>query len=108
MRQEAQIKRLTQDKPMSQLLLSMLGAVAEFERAMIRERQREGIELAKKKGVYKGRKPSLSAEQIEQIRTRIRKGEGKAKLAKVFKVSRQSIYNALERTASAGGANGKR
>jgi DNA invertase Pin-like site-specific DNA recombinase len=94
-----------EDKPMSQLLLSMLGAVAEFERSMIRERQREGIELAKKKGVYKGRKPSLSAEQIEQIRNRIAKGEAKARLAKTFKISRQSVYNALERAASTGGAN---
>lgn len=41
--------RQCEDKPMSNLLLSMLGAVAEFERSMIRERQREGIELAKKK-----------------------------------------------------------
>jgi DNA invertase Pin-like site-specific DNA recombinase len=98
-------ERLTftgEDEPMSNLLLSMLGAVAEFERAMIRERQREGIEKAKKAGVYKGRKPSLSAEQIEQIRRRIAKGEAKAKLAKAFKVSRQSIYNALERASSAG------
>ena len=51
------------DSPMNTLLLSMLGAVAEFERSMIRERQREGIELAKAKGVYTGRKPALSAEQ---------------------------------------------
>lgn len=46
------------DAAMTKLLMSMLGAVAEFERAMIRERQREGIELAKKRGVYKGRKPT--------------------------------------------------
>ena len=46
-----------EDSPMATLLLSMLGAVSEFERALIKERQREGIEIAKKKGVYKGRKP---------------------------------------------------
>jgi DNA invertase Pin-like site-specific DNA recombinase len=41
-----------EDSPMAMLLLSMLGAVAEFERSMIRERQREGIAIAKTKGVY--------------------------------------------------------
>jgi len=48
------------DSPMSRLLLSMMGAFAEFERAIIRERQREGIEKAKKKGVYKGHKRVLT------------------------------------------------
>ena len=46
-------------------MFNMLGAFAEFERSLIRERQREGIALAKKKGVYRGRKPSLTAEQAE-------------------------------------------
>ena len=58
------------DSPMQQLMLSLLGAVAEFERALIRERQREGIELAKKRGVYKGRRPSLTAEQVAELRPR--------------------------------------
>ncbi len=43
---------------MSNLLLSVMGAFAEFERSLIRERQREGITLAKRAGVYKGRKPA--------------------------------------------------
>ena len=59
-----------EDSPISNLLLSLLGAVAEFERSMIRERQREGIALAKKAGVYKGRKPSLTRIQIAEIRKR--------------------------------------
>jgi DNA invertase Pin-like site-specific DNA recombinase len=45
---------------MATLLLSVMGAFAEFERALIRERQREGIELAKKRGAYRGRRKSLS------------------------------------------------
>ena len=60
-----------EDSPMSNLLLSLLGAVAEFERSMIRERQREGIALAKKAGVYKGRKPSLTKEQVKEILRRV-------------------------------------
>lgn len=49
--------------PMATLMLSVMGAFAEFERSLIRERQREGIRLAKEKGVYRGRKRKLSAEQ---------------------------------------------
>ena len=84
-----------EDSPMSNLLLSLLGAVAEFERSMIRERQREGIELAKRKGVYKGRKPSLTKVQIAEIRRRVKAGEKKTALAAEFKVSRQTLYSAL-------------
>lgn len=57
--------------PMNTLLLSMLGAVAEFERSMILERQREGIALAKAAGKYKGRKPALTAEQAGELRARL-------------------------------------
>lgn len=56
-----------ESNPMSELLLNMLGAVAQFERAIIRERQQEGIEKAKAKGVYKGRKPSVDKSSIEDM-----------------------------------------
>ena len=85
-----------EDSPMANLLLSLLGAVAEFERSMIRERQREGIELAKKKGVYKGRKPSLTPGQIAEIRKRVKAGGKKAALAAEYRISRQTLYTALE------------
>jgi DNA invertase Pin-like site-specific DNA recombinase len=49
-----------EDSPMANLMLSVMGAFAEFERALIRERQREGIALAKQRGAYRGRKKSLS------------------------------------------------
>jgi len=55
---------------MANLLLSMMGAFAEFERALIRERQREGIALAKQRGAYRGRKKSLAIDQIDQLRRR--------------------------------------
>ena len=84
-----------EDSPMSNLLLSLLGAVAEFERSMIRERQREGIALAKKAGVYKGRKPSLNPEQVKEIRRRVKAGEQKTGLAAEYRVSRQTLYSAL-------------
>jgi DNA invertase Pin-like site-specific DNA recombinase len=84
-----------EDSPMSNLLLSLLGAVAEFERSMIRERQREGIALAKKAGVYKGRKPALTAEQVKEIRRRVGAGERKTGLAAEYGVSRQTLYSSL-------------
>jgi len=83
------------DSPMANLLLSMLGAVAEFERSIIKERQREGIALAKQKGVYKGRKAALSEEQIAELKTLATSGEKKAALAKRFGISRASVYNYL-------------
>lgn len=84
-----------EDSPMSTLLLSVMGAFAEFERSLIRERQREGIEIAKKNGKYKGRKKSLSEEQIEKIKELDAAGVPKAKIARDYKVSRQTIYGIL-------------
>ena len=68
---------------MATLLLSVMGAFAEFERALIGERQREGIALAKKRGVYKGRRRSLSSERVQALRDRATAGEPKASLAGV-------------------------
>ncbi|EIU63142.1 tnpR protein [Mycobacteroides abscessus subsp. bolletii 1S-154-0310] len=87
------------DSPMSTLLLSMLGAVAEFERSMIRERQREGIELAKAKGVYKGRRPALTGEQTAEVLERLAAGEHPVDLAREFGVSRATVYNVRARAA---------
>jgi DNA invertase Pin-like site-specific DNA recombinase len=84
-----------ENNPLSILMLSLVGAVAEFERALIRERQREGIALAKAKGVYKGRKRALSADQVADLKARIAAGEKKAKLAREFGVSRDTLYGYL-------------
>ena len=81
-----------ENKPMAMLLLSMLGAVAEFERALIKERQREGIAIAKRNGIYKGRKPALSAEQAKSLRERVAAGETKAVVAREFGISRETLY----------------
>ena len=87
-----------EDSPMSNLLLSVMGAFAEFERALIKERQREGIELAKKRGVYKGRKKSLSADKVEQLKQRVAQGETKTQLAKEFGISRETLYQYLKQS----------
>ena len=84
-----------EDNAMSNLLLSVISAFAEFECSLIRERQREGIALAKKAGVYKGRKPSLTPERVIDLRKRVKAGEKKAALAREFKISRETLYNYL-------------
>ena len=83
--------------PMNTLLLTMLGAVAEFLRAQTLENQREGIAKAKQAGKYKGRKKALSAQQVEEIRTRVAAGEKKTTLAREFGVHRDTLYAALRR-----------
>ena len=85
-----------EDSPMSNLLLSVMGAFAEFERALIKERQREGIVLAKKKGVYKGRKQALRIEQITELKQRVAAGGNKTALASEYKISRQTLYSYLK------------
>lgn len=85
-----------EDSPMSNLMLSVMGAFAEFERALIGERQREGIALAKLRGVYRGRKKALSLAQGVQLRQRAAAGEQKAKLARDFGISRETLYQYLK------------
>jgi DNA invertase Pin-like site-specific DNA recombinase len=81
-----------EDSAMSTLLLSVMGAFAEFERSLLKERQREGIAIAKTKGVYKGRKPSLTPDRVAELRSRAVAGEKKAGLAREFKISRETLY----------------
>jgi DNA invertase Pin-like site-specific DNA recombinase len=84
-----------EDSPMANLMLSVMGAFAEFERSLIRERQREGIALAKQRGAYRGRKKSLSELEIADLRQRAAAGEQKATLAREFSISRETLYQYL-------------
>lgn len=83
------------DSQMQQLMLSLLGAVAEFERALGRERQREGIELAKKRGVYKGSRPSLTPDQVTELREQAASGVPKTELARQYGIHRDTVYRYL-------------
>ncbi|MBR8832809.1 MAG: recombinase family protein [Stigonema ocellatum SAG 48.90 = DSM 106950] len=83
------------DSPMANLLLSVMGAFAEFERALIHERQMEGIALAKGRGAYHGRKKALSPEQVATLRHRAGAGEQKTALAREFGISRETLYHYL-------------
>jgi DNA invertase Pin-like site-specific DNA recombinase len=84
-----------EDSPLSNLLLSVLGAVAEFEKSLINERQRAGIAIAKRNGVYKGRKP-LTNDKVSIIRKRVADGESKAKIAVDMGICRQTLYKYLQ------------
>ena len=84
-----------EDSPMANLILSVMGAFAEFERSLIRERQREGIALARQRGAYRGRKKSLNDEQIAELKRRVSVGEPKALIARDFGISRETLYQYL-------------
>src|SRR5437763_538110 len=86
-----------EDSPMASLMLSVMGAFAEFERALIHERQREGISLAKHRGAYKGRKKALAEATVTQIRQRLTTGISKAQVAREFGISRETLYQYLKR-----------
>jgi DNA invertase Pin-like site-specific DNA recombinase len=84
------------DDPMSNLLLGILSSLSEWERAVIKSRQMEGVKIAQEKGIYKercGRKPKLTDEQIEEVKRRVEAGEKRADVALAYGVSRQTVYN---------------
>ena len=85
---------LSTNSPQGRFVLTVLGAVAEFERALIKERQAEGIALAKKKGVYE-RQRKMDKEKVQQARGLIALGIPKAEVARQLGVSRQTLYGAL-------------
>lgn len=82
---------------MANLMLNVMGAFAEFERSLIKERQAEGIALAKKRGAFKGRKPVLNSEQIAWVLEQIKMGTHKSKIAKQLNISRACLYNYLQK-----------
>ncbi len=86
-----------EDSPMANLLLSVMGAFAEFERALIRERQREGIALAKQRGAYRGRKRALSDTDIDVVKSRVVAGDNKSDIARDFGISRETLYQYLRK-----------
>lgn len=84
------------DTPMANLMLSVMGAFAEFERSLSKERQREGVALAKARGAYKGRKKVLSQDKVEALKRRVGDAaETKAQIARDFGISRETLYQYL-------------
>jgi DNA invertase Pin-like site-specific DNA recombinase len=92
---EGQTYSTGQGDSMGRLLLQLLGAFAEFERSLIKERQAEGIRLAKAAGRYAGRRPSLTAEQVTDAREQVKQGVPKTRIAASLGVDRSTLYRAL-------------
>jgi DNA invertase Pin-like site-specific DNA recombinase len=81
-----------EDSPMAELMLNLLGAVAQFERSLIKERQKEGVQIAKAAGKYKGRPRAMTDEQIIEIKQRVSNKEPKAQIARDMGISRETLY----------------
>ncbi|MGL4350446.1 MAG: recombinase family protein [Aeromonas sobria] len=81
--------------PTGKLMLTMIGAIATFERELMLERQAEGIELAKQRGVYKGRKPTAMAKR-EEVLALIAQGLTKAEIARQVGISRSSVQRIIK------------
>ena len=81
--------------PYQKMMMTILGAVAELERNLILERQREGIALAKLHGKYKGGQPKLTVQQVEEIKALVNNRTPITQIAKQYGVSRRTVYNYL-------------
>ena len=81
--------------PFAQFQLSLMGAVAQFERDLIRQRQAEGIAAAKKRGAYKGRPRTLDGDKILDVRNAALAGTPKAQIARTYGISRSTLYRYL-------------
>ena len=81
--------------PTGKLMLNIMGGVAEFERSIMLERQREGIAKAKAQGKYKGRKPTAMAhaDKVKQLHA---DGKTALQIAEAVGISRASVYRCLE------------
>ncbi len=91
-----QLEFTGEDNPTQHLMLSMMGAVAQFERAMIKERQREGIAKAKQRGVYKGRIKTVDDLAIQSA---VRGGLSFRKTAESLGVSLSTVQRAMKASA---------
>ncbi|MGY4025939.1 recombinase family protein [Aeromonas rivuli] len=83
--------------PTGKLMLTMIGAIATFERELMLERQAEGIELAKQRGVYKGRKPTAMAKR-DDVFILLDKGLAKAEIARQTGISLSSVQRIIRAT----------
>ena len=84
------------DSPTSTFLLNLMGSIAEFERSLMKERQKEGIALAKARGLYRGGKSKLTDEQISKLKEDVRIGISKVRVAKNLGISRETVYQYLK------------
>jgi DNA invertase Pin-like site-specific DNA recombinase len=92
---ESLVFEVSNSNPMQTLMFQMLGAFAEFERTLTRERQKEGIAAAKARGQKLGAPKKLKPDQIKALKARVALGEDKSKIALVFGISRPTLYKII-------------
>lgn len=95
-------EQMDTDTPHGELLFSIFGALAQYERALTRERVMAGLAAARRRGRRGGRPPALSLEQIEQITAALDKGVSKASVCRTFKVPRSTLLDTLKRVGWTG------
>jgi len=87
--------------PFARMFLQILAVIAEFEANLIRQRTREGMDIARQKGKLRGKQPSLSPAQDREIRRMHDRGDyNVAEIAALFSISRPTVYRSLDRTAA--------
>lgn len=92
------------EDPFAMFQLHMLGAVAQLERSLIKERQREGIDLARARGVYQGRARKLTPRQVAEAHDMVATGVPKARVARELGCSRRVLYDVLQARGAYGPA----
>lgn len=96
-----------EDSPIANLMLLVMGAFTEFGHSLIRERQREGIALAKQRGAYKGRKKTSSPERVAELVRRAGSGVPKVALARDYRTSRKTVFQYLARQVTSAHRSGR-
>ena len=94
--------------PHGEFLFNLFGSLAQYERALIKERVTAGLAAARRRGRKGGRPPSLDPEKIEQIIAALDGGASKASVCRTFKVPRSTLIDTLERVGWAGAGTGAR
>ncbi len=82
--------------PHGEFLFSIFGALAQYERALAKERIMAGLEAARKRGRYGGRPKAISAEKLEAITEALNSGASKASICRTFGIKRTTLYDALK------------
>ena len=93
-------ENLDTSTPTGKLMLTMIGAINEFERTNLLERQREGIAIAKRNGVYKGRKPIVVKDFQNHYQRYLKREITKTQLAKELKISRPTLDKLIKNNMS--------
>lgn len=95
-------KQMDTTTPHGEFLFNVFGALAQYERALVKERIMAGLEAAKRRGKWGGRPQAISEETMDGIRAALNNGASKAAVCRTFGVKRSTLYDALARETRPG------